>query len=119
MSSARTAGADPGIAHLPRDRPAGFVARAGQASRAPVIVLAPAYFGASTPSSLLASQPDLAGTSGTGLLPLCEQAMATWRNADARPARAPSSLAPAATRAVAASVITSILVREGNRAGAR
>jgi hypothetical protein len=113
MTSARTAGTGPAVAHLPRDRPAGSVARADQASRAPVIVLAPAYFGASTLRSLLASHPDLACTSGTGLLPLCEQAMATWRNADGRPARPPSSLASAATRALAASVITSILAREG------
>jgi hypothetical protein len=63
--------------------------------------------------SLLEAHPDLACTSGTGLLPLCEQAMATWRNADARPAGPPSSLASAATRALAATVITSILAREG------
>jgi len=83
------------------------------AARAPVIVLAPAYSGASALRSLLAAQPDLACTAGTGLLPLCEQAMNTWRNADGRPAGPPSPLASAATRALAASFITSILVREG------
>jgi hypothetical protein len=39
--------------------------------------------------------------------------MATWRNADGRPTGTPSSLASTATRALATSVITSILVREG------
>jgi len=113
MASVRAAGAHPAVAHLPGDRPAGSVARADQASRAPVIVLAPGYFGASTLCSLLATHPDLACTSGTGLLPLCEQAMATWRNADGRPGRPPSSLASAGTRALAASGITSILARAG------
>jgi len=80
-----------------------------------VIVLAPAYSGASTLRPLLAGHPDLACTSGTGLLPLCEQAMATWRSADGRGPGPPSSLAATATRALAASVITSILAREGKR----
>jgi hypothetical protein len=80
-----------------------------------VIVLAPAYSGASTLRPLLAGHPDLACTSGTGLLPLCEQAMATWRSADGRGPGPPSSLAATATRALAASVLTSILAREGKR----
>jgi len=53
-----------------------------------VIVLAPAYSGAGTLRSLLEGHPDLACTAGTGLLPLCEQALATWRSADGRPAGA-------------------------------
>jgi hypothetical protein len=79
----------------------------------PVIVRAPRYCGASTIHSLLAGLPGLACTSGTGLLPLCEQAMATWRSVDGRPAGTPSSLAFTATRSLATSVITSILAREG------
>jgi hypothetical protein len=78
-----------------------------------VIVLAPAYSGASTLRSLLEAHPDLACSSATGLLPLCEQAMATWRNADSRPTSAPSALASTATRTLASSVIISILAREG------
>ena len=80
---------------------------------APVVVLAPAYCGAGELRSVLAGHPALACTSGTGLLPLCQQAMATWRNADGRLADPPSSLACTATRTLAASVITSILAREG------
>lgn len=82
---------------------------------APVIVLAPAYHGASTLRSLLEGHPDLAYTSGTGLLPLCEQAMATWRIADRHPSGPPSALASTTTRALATSLITSILAREGKR----
>lgn len=99
MTTARTVDAGP--------------ADADQASRAPVIVLAPAYSGVSTLRSLLEGHPDLACTSATGLLPLCEQAVATWRNADGRRAGSPSALASAATRALAASIISSILAREG------
>jgi len=110
-TAARTADANPTRAHLPRDRPAGSTVSADQASRAPVIVLAPAYSGASTLRSVLAGHPDLACTSGTGVLPLCEQAMATWRHADGRPTGTPSSLASTATRVLVSSVITSILAR--------
>jgi hypothetical protein len=78
-----------------------------------VIVLAQGHSGASTLRAVLDGHPGLACTSGTGLLPLCEQAMATWRNADGRPAGPPSALARASTRALADSVITSILAREG------
>jgi hypothetical protein len=78
-----------------------------------VIVLAPLYSGASTLRSLLEGHPDLACTTGTGVLPLCEQAMLAWGNADGRPGLPPSSLARTTTRALMASVITSILIREG------
>lgn len=86
-----------------------------ESSRAPVIVLAPAYSGADTLFSLLDGRPDLACTSGTGLLPLCEQAMFTWRNADRRPSGQPSSLATTATRAMAATIMTAILAQDGKR----
>jgi hypothetical protein len=80
-----------------------------------VIVLAPPYTGASTLRSLLEGYPELACTTGTGLLPLCEQAVATWRRAEGRPAATPSSLALTATRALASSIITSILVAKGKQ----
>jgi hypothetical protein len=89
------------------------MAPAVQTSDAPVIVLAQPYSGASTLRALLEGHPDLACTSGTGLLPLCEQAMATWHNADGRKAGTSSSLAFTTTRALATSLIISILAREG------
>jgi hypothetical protein len=85
----------------------------GRAASAPVIVLAPVYSGADALRSLLAGHPDLACTTSTGLLPLCQQAMATWGNADRRPGRPPSPLARTTTRALVASVISTILIREG------
>ena len=113
MPATRSAALAPGTGQVPRDRPGGPAGQGDAVRNPPVIVLTPPYSGAGRLVSLLARHPDLACTSGTGLLPLCEQAMATWRNADGRPAGLPSSLARAATRALAASVITSILAREG------
>jgi Sulfotransferase family len=109
----RTADASPAGAQLSRDRHRAPPVTANPASKAPVVVLALAYSGASTLRAMLDGHPALACTSGTGLLPLCEQAMATWRNADARPTGLPSALARSSTRALAATVITSILAREG------
>jgi hypothetical protein len=91
-----------------------LTAEGAPAGHAPVIVLTSAYCGAGQLSALLETDPELACTSGTGLLPLCEQAMATWRHVDGQDAR-PSRLALSATRALAASIITSVLVREGKR----
>jgi hypothetical protein len=78
-----------------------------------VIVLATAYSGAARLRPLLDRVPDLACTSGTGILPLCEQALATWRSADGRPGRPPSALAVSSTRALASVMITTVLAREG------
>jgi hypothetical protein len=83
------------------------------AGRAPVIVLAAPYSGVGWLRSLLERDPELACTSGTGILPLCEQAMAAWRNADGPAAGSPSALAVTATRALASTIITSLLAREG------
>jgi protein-tyrosine sulfotransferase len=80
---------------------------------APVIVLAAPYFGAGWLRASLESHPDLACTSGTGILQLCEQAMAAWRGADGPSARTRSAPAITATRALASSIITSLLAREG------
>jgi hypothetical protein len=80
-----------------------------------VIVLAPAFSGGIGLGSLLASYPDVVCTSGSGVLPLCDQAMATWRNVEGRDGGPPSRLAVAATRALATSIITSVLAREGKR----
>jgi hypothetical protein len=99
-------------APVQRNRPAGDGGPAGPTGGAPVIVLASAYCGADRLGSQLARRPDLACTSGTGLLALCHQGMATWRNVDGQPGR-PPQLAVAATRALAASIITSVLAREG------
>lgn len=90
-------------------------AAASEVRGAPVVVLALPFGGGIGLGSLLSRHPDLACTSGTGVLPLCEQAMATWRNVDGRGGRPSSRLALAATRALATSIITSVLAREGKR----
>lgn len=80
-----------------------------------MIVLATAYSGAARLRPLLERVPDLAFTSGTGILPLCEQSLTAWGNADGRRGRPPSALAVSSTRAVAGSIITAVLAREGKR----
>jgi hypothetical protein len=90
--------------------------RAGQprsdaTNNAPVVVLTYAESGAARLRSVLAAHPDLSCTSGTGLLPLCEQAARTWQMADKREEL--SALAAASTRAFASTVMTSILASAG------
>jgi Sulfotransferase family len=115
MPATRSAALAPGTGQVARD-PAGAATGRGDAARnPPVIVLTTPYCGAGRLVSLLARHPDLACTSGTGMLPLCEQAMATWRKADGRAAASPSALAATATRALATSIIISVLARQGKR----
>jgi hypothetical protein len=78
-----------------------------------VIVLASPYSGAGQLRLLLNGHPDLACTSGSGILPLCEQAMAAWRYVAGQAARSPAPPAVTATRALVTSIITSLLAREG------
>jgi hypothetical protein len=80
-----------------------------------VIILTYAHAGGEQLSSLLARQPDLACTTGTGILPLCEQAAAAWRAVDGRPSGPPSRLAETSTRSLAMSMITTMLARQGKR----
>ena len=82
---------------------------------APVVVLTYAHSGAARLQSLLAPHPGLACTSGTGILPLCEQAAVAWRMADDRDGMTLSPLALASVRALATGIITSMLIRTGKR----
>jgi glycerophosphoryl diester phosphodiesterase len=84
--------------------------RAGQ--QRPVIVLAYAYSGAARVQRLLSGSAVLACTSGTGLLPLCDQAAAAWRRVDNR-AGPLSSLAASSIRSLAGGMISIILAEEG------
>ena len=83
-------------------------------SVAPVIVLTTVHSGAQKLLPLLNEMAGLACTSGTGLIPLCAEAAQTWQRAEARPGSM-SSLAIASIRAMASSVITTILVRKGKQ----
>jgi hypothetical protein len=81
----------------------------------PVIVLTYPHAGGERLSALLARYPDLACTAGTGILPLCDAAAAAWASVDDRPGGPPSRLAETSTRALVASMITALLVRQGKR----
>jgi hypothetical protein len=78
-----------------------------------VVVLTYGHAGAHRLQVLLADQPELACTSGTGLLATCEQAATAWRQAERRPARPLSGLATASIRALASGMIATITARAG------
>jgi hypothetical protein len=78
----------------------------------PIVILGYAHGGIARLQQIVADAPGLACTSGTGVLPLCEQAIAAWRKIDDRSGPR-SSLALASVRALADSMITAILVRSG------
>jgi hypothetical protein len=84
----------------------------GTACNAPVIVLTSEYSGAERLRSLLSAGPGLECTTGTGILPLCDQAAVMWRRVEGR---ALSPLAAASIRAMAANAIAIMLARGGNR----
>jgi hypothetical protein len=81
----------------------------------PVIVLTYPHVGGERVEQVLHAYPDLACTHGTGVLPLCEQAAATWQQTENSHGRALSSLAAASTRAMITSMITTLLARAGKR----
>jgi hypothetical protein len=85
------------------------------ADRAMVIVLTYRHTGAERLRSLLTMHPDLVCTFGTGLLPLCEQAAATWRGVEGRTDTRLSRLAASSIRALTMPVITTALARQGGR----
>lgn len=77
-----------------------------------IVVLTYAQSGAERLGGLLAGHPSLACTTGTGVIPLCEQAASTWRTAEGS-GGALSTLATASVRAMAGSVISVIKSRAG------
>lgn len=79
----------------------------------PVIVVTYAHAGAELLRDALSADPSLACTSGTGVLPLCQAALATWRAVEARDAPAPSALAIRSVRALVSTMITTITVGVG------
>jgi hypothetical protein len=81
----------------------------------PVIVLTYANSGAAALRALLAGHPDLTCTAGTGLLPLCGQAVATWSAIDGGPSAGPSRLAVSHSRAMVNTMQTIVLAGSGKR----
>jgi hypothetical protein len=82
---------------------------------APVIVLAYAGSGVDQLRSLLDRFAGLTCTTGTGIVPLVHQALATWRVVDRRPGHPSSPLGIASVRTFSAGLITAIMARDGGR----
>jgi protein-tyrosine sulfotransferase len=90
----------------------------GMTRGAPVIVLTYPYGGAARLRALLRWHPDLAWTSGTGILPLCEHAATAWHAVDGRIGQVGTPLPPlaiASIRTLATTLITSLLAQQGKR----
>jgi hypothetical protein len=92
---------------------AGLANAASGTRGGPVIVLAYAGSGAGRLRSLLSSFPGMACSVGTGIVPLCDQAMTAWQAADGRPGGGFSALAAASVRTFTAGLMTAILARDG------
>lgn len=85
------------------------------AGGAPVIILGYPHGGTERLRAILAQHSELACTAGTGIVPLAEQVIATWRSVDLRAAGPPSPLAISSARTLTTSLITAILARTGGR----
>lgn len=94
----------------PADLPAGHD---GRRRADPVIVLTYGHAGARHLQQLLQDQPELAATSGTGLLAVCNAAATAWREAEQRPEGMLSPLAKTSIRALASAMMVSITTRAG------
>ncbi len=82
---------------------------------APVIVLSYAHSGAAAVQRSLAEGTEMACTQGTGILPLCEVAAASWAQVDGRPGKAMSRLAVSSIRALVSVQLTVLLTTGGKR----
>ncbi len=88
---------------------------AAETTSAPVIVLNYAHAGGRKVQRILAREPSLACTQGTGILAACHQAAQTWRRAEDRENQALSPLAIASVRALATGMLSVITVPSGGR----
>jgi hypothetical protein len=84
----------------------------GEDNRQPVILLTYSQAGAEHLQRILAAHPSLACTSGTGVLPLCQAAAATWQKIEDRNPGL-SALAIKSIRAMASSMIAIITAGAG------
>ncbi len=85
----------------------------GPPGNQPVVVLTYGYSGGQLLQALLDFQPELACTTGTGVLPACAHAAAAWRQVDGRPEAPLSALAVTSIRKLAIQMITVIAARTG------
>ena len=102
-----------GPAPPPRPR-ADSVGSAERPRTGPVVVLTYAHAGGAKLQDLLSEHPEVACTSGTGLLPLCEHALGAWRRIEEWPSAATaSSLAVTSIRSLVATMMTVLAARTG------
>jgi hypothetical protein len=87
----------------------------GGGAAVPLVVLAYRHAGMEHLKVLLSGHPDLACTMGAGLLPLCEQAAASWREVEGGGSDALSALAATSIRAMATSMAVTLQTRTGKR----
>jgi hypothetical protein len=85
----------------------------GTTRNAPVIVMGYTGSGSGRLWPALSEFAELACTQGTGILPLCHQAVVAWQTVDDRDRETISPLAAASVRALCAGLVTAILAREG------
>ncbi len=97
------------ISQLPH-RP---TAAAQSAQAAAVIVMGYTGSGAGRLRSAMSAFPGLACTGGTGILPLCHNAVTTWQTVDGHDDEGFSPLGAASARALSTGLVTAILARNG------
>lgn len=85
----------------------------GGASNDPVIMLSYGYSEARFVQKILAGGPELACTSGTGIVPLCFTAAETWQRVEGQDGQAMSRLAATAVRGLVTAQVTVILADAG------
>jgi Sulfotransferase family len=79
----------------------------------PIVILTFGYSGVRSLTDILNAQPGLARTSGTGILPLCAEAVATWQRLEGTPAM--SALAASSVKAMTVAMITYTLATAGRK----
>lgn len=85
------------------------------ARNAPVVVMGYTGSGAEQLRSELSWFPELACTRGTGIVPVCHQAVTAWQAVEERDGAGVSQLAAASVRALCGGLMTTILARKGAR----
>jgi hypothetical protein len=95
----------------------------GARQSAPIVVLTYAHAGFRLLGSLLSAHPDVVCTAGTGMLPLCQQAIVTWQHAEGRAGQGGqggqggnamvSPLAASSIRAMTTTMTACIFARSG------